>query len=346
MDPISSSIITTSYVVEFSQEDVGDDRIRLDLSLIGRIFWPVEPKPSLSVLHALARRWHIRPEDLQIFDVGHGLTQFVFPNLKDKERVFQTQPWAFKSSIINLMVWETLSQVVFDKLQFMPLVIQLKEILYPYSTAKFCAKLVEPLDTVISADLFSKYPNGHGTRFVKCTVQSTFFRALLGESRLWFQISNLSGFCLDMKTFLLFVLFMVCLATVTNTATMLMCFLLTEKNKETGCWLDHKATKSKLPIYRRLPHPNRSGNPRCPFLPFSILMSMFLRVHPQVQCRLRIHPLLLRLCSHSLRFLFVMVVLITYLLAFLFDVPSPLTCLPFLSSIEFPSLAVIFLTLS
>ncbi|CAN0871703.1 hypothetical protein LINGRAHAP2_LOCUS9919 [Linum grandiflorum] len=37
------------------------------------------------------------------------------------------------------------SQVVFDKLQFMSLVIQLKEIPYPYSMAKFCAKLVKPL---------------------------------------------------------------------------------------------------------------------------------------------------------------------------------------------------------
>ncbi|CAN0866738.1 hypothetical protein LINGRAHAP2_LOCUS9357, partial [Linum grandiflorum] len=103
MDPIPPSIITSSYVVQFSADDVGDDRIRFDLSLIGRIFWPLEPKPSLSVLHALARQWRIPPEDLQIFDVGHCLTQFVFPSLKDKERIFQTQPWAFKTAIINLM---------------------------------------------------------------------------------------------------------------------------------------------------------------------------------------------------------------------------------------------------
>ncbi|CAN1226185.1 hypothetical protein LINGRAPRIM_LOCUS1061, partial [Linum grandiflorum] len=120
-------------------------------------------KPSITVLHALARQWRIRPEELQIFDVGHGLTQFVFPTLRDKERVFQSQPWAFKSSIINLKEWETPSQVVFDNLQFMPIVIQLKEIPYPYNTAKFCAKLVQPLGTVISTDLFSKYPDGHGT---------------------------------------------------------------------------------------------------------------------------------------------------------------------------------------
>ncbi|CAN1237629.1 hypothetical protein LINGRAPRIM_LOCUS1926 [Linum grandiflorum] len=181
MDPIPSSIITTNYVVEFSQEDVGDDRVRLDLSLIRRIFWHVDPKPSLSVLHSLARQWRIRPEDLQIFDVGHGLTQFVFPILKDKERVFQTQPWAFKNSIINLMEWETPSHVVFDKLQFMPLVIQLKKIPFPYSTAKFCAKLVEPLGTVISADMFSKFPDGHGSRFVKCTVRINLLQSLAGR---------------------------------------------------------------------------------------------------------------------------------------------------------------------
>ncbi|CAN0905686.1 hypothetical protein LINGRAHAP2_LOCUS23814 [Linum grandiflorum] len=181
MDPIPPSIITSSYVVEFSQEDVGDNQIRFDLSLIGRIFWPIEPKPSISVLHALTRQWRIRPEDLQVFDVGHGLTQFVFPTMRDKERVFQSQPWAFKSSIINLKEWETPSQLVFDKLQFMPLVIQLKEIPYPYNTAKFCAKLVEPLGTVISADLFSKYPDGHGTRFVKCTVRINLLQSIAGR---------------------------------------------------------------------------------------------------------------------------------------------------------------------
>ncbi|CAN0863492.1 hypothetical protein LINGRAHAP2_LOCUS8707 [Linum grandiflorum] len=181
MDPIPPSIITTNYVVQFTSEDVGDDRIRLDLSLLGRIFWPLEPKQSLSVLHALARQWRIPPEDLQIFDVGHGLTQFVFPSLKDKERVFQTQPWAFKSAIINLMEWETPSPMAFDKLQFMPLVIQLKEIPFPYNTTKFCAKLVEPLGTVISADLFSKYPDGHGTRFVKCTVRVNLLQSIAGR---------------------------------------------------------------------------------------------------------------------------------------------------------------------
>ncbi|CAN0847730.1 hypothetical protein LINGRAHAP2_LOCUS5135 [Linum grandiflorum] len=181
MDPIPPSIITSSYVVQFSADDVGDDRIRFDLSLIGRIFWPLEPKPSLSVLHALARQWRIPPEDLQVFDVGHCLTQFVFPSLKDKERIFQTQPWAFKTAIINLMEWETPSQLVFDKLQYMPLVIQLKEIPYPYNTVKFCAKLVEPLGTVISADLFSKYPEGHGTRFVKCTVRINLLQSIAGR---------------------------------------------------------------------------------------------------------------------------------------------------------------------
>ncbi|CAN0847623.1 hypothetical protein LINGRAHAP2_LOCUS5074 [Linum grandiflorum] len=166
---------------QFSPEDVGDDRIRLDLSLIGRIFWPLEPKPSLLVLHALARQWRIPPEDLQIIDVGHCLTQFVFPTLKDKERIFQTQPWAFKTAIINLMEWETPSQMVFDKLQYMPLVIQLKEIPFPYSTTKFCAKLVEPLGTVISTDMFSKYPDGHGSRFVKCTVRINLLQSIAGR---------------------------------------------------------------------------------------------------------------------------------------------------------------------
>ncbi|CAN0899033.1 hypothetical protein LINGRAHAP2_LOCUS20036 [Linum grandiflorum] len=214
MDPIPSSIITTSYVVQFSPEDVGDDRIRLDLSLIGRIFWPVEPKHSLSVLHALACQWRIRPEDLQIFYVGHGLTQFVFPTLKDKERVFQTQPWAFKSSIINLMEWETPSQLVFDKLQFMPLVIQLKEIPHPYSTAKFCANWWSLLAQSSRPTCSPNIRMAMDFVLSNARSESIFYRALLGGSRLWFQVNNLSGFDLDMKIFQLFVLFVVCLATV------------------------------------------------------------------------------------------------------------------------------------
>ncbi|CAN0885695.1 hypothetical protein LINGRAHAP2_LOCUS15190 [Linum grandiflorum] len=175
---------------------------------------------------------------------------------------------------------------------------------------------------------------------------STSFKALLGESRLWFRTSQLSGFCFVTKTFLLFVLSVGCLATDTNIASMLLCYLLTEKSVETGCWLDQKATKSKLPTFRRLLPPSRSRNPRSLFLRSFILMSMFYRVHPQVQCSMSTLPLLLRLCSPSLRFLFVMVALAPYLLAFLFDVLSPLTCLPFLSSIQFPSLAEILLTMS
>ncbi|CAN0863172.1 hypothetical protein LINGRAHAP2_LOCUS8642 [Linum grandiflorum] len=181
MDPIPDAIITKPYVVEFTHEDVGDDRIRLELSLIGRIYWPVDPKPSLSVLHALARQWRILPEHLQIFDAGHGLTQFVFPTLKDKTRIFQNQTWAYKSAIINLIEWETPSQIVFDKLQFMPLVIQLKDLPYPYNTAKFGAKLLEPLGHLISYDLYSKYPEGHDNRFVKCTVCVNLLQSLAGR---------------------------------------------------------------------------------------------------------------------------------------------------------------------
>ncbi|CAN0847137.1 hypothetical protein LINGRAHAP2_LOCUS4812 [Linum grandiflorum] len=63
----------------------------------------------------------------------------------------------------------------------MPLVIQLKEIPFPYSTTKFCAKLVEPLGTVISTDLFSKFPDGHGSRFVKCTVRINLLQSIAGR---------------------------------------------------------------------------------------------------------------------------------------------------------------------
>ncbi|CAN0866882.1 hypothetical protein LINGRAHAP2_LOCUS9407 [Linum grandiflorum] len=89
---------------------------------------------------------------------------------------------------------------------------------------------------------------------------STSFKVLLDESRLLFRISQHSGCCFAMKTCLLFVLSVACLATDINIASMLLCFLLTVKIVANGCWLDQKATKSKLQTFRSLLPPNRSGS--------------------------------------------------------------------------------------
>ncbi|CAN0918761.1 hypothetical protein LINGRAHAP2_LOCUS31058, partial [Linum grandiflorum] len=162
-------------------------------SLIGRGFWPVDPKPSRLVLQALHLQWRIYPQALQVFDVAHGLIQIFFPTMKDKIRIFESQHWAYKSAIINLVEWDTPSQEVYNKLQFMPLTVQLMELPFLFNTAKFGSKLVQPLRTLIEADLFSKYPDNHSLHFVKCIVRINLLQSLqcrikavvLGQPPFW-----------------------------------------------------------------------------------------------------------------------------------------------------------------
>ncbi|CAN0870917.1 hypothetical protein LINGRAHAP2_LOCUS9686 [Linum grandiflorum] len=109
------------------------------------------------------------------------------------------------------MEWETPSHMVFDKLQFMPLVIQMKEIPYPYST--------------MVTDLASS-----NVRFA-----STCFRVLLVGFKQLFRISNRFGYCFAMRICQRFVSYAVCLAMVTSTALTLRFSHLTEKNVGIGC---------------------------------------------------------------------------------------------------------------
>ncbi|CAN0920498.1 hypothetical protein LINGRAHAP2_LOCUS32077 [Linum grandiflorum] len=105
--------------------------------------------------------------------------------MKDKERIFQNQPWAYKSAVINLSEWEAPSQMVFDKLQHMPFVIQLKDIPYPYNTTKFCSKLVEPLGHKIKAPNFSEAATSKQKRKSQKPVPyvfHTYVKASMGES--------------------------------------------------------------------------------------------------------------------------------------------------------------------
>ncbi|CAN0921551.1 hypothetical protein LINGRAHAP2_LOCUS32653 [Linum grandiflorum] len=118
------------------------------------------PKSLHHVLQAMARQWRISPTDLQLFDVGHGLLQFVFSTMEIKLRVYQTQPWAYKSAIMHLVPWEAPSQALFDRLQFMPLVVQLMDLPRQCNSVKFAIKLVRPLGDLIKADMYSTRPGG------------------------------------------------------------------------------------------------------------------------------------------------------------------------------------------
>ncbi|CAN0825470.1 hypothetical protein LINGRAHAP2_LOCUS410 [Linum grandiflorum] len=114
------------------------------------------PKALHHVLQAMARQWRISPSDLQIFDVGHGLLQFVFSTMEIKLRVYQSQPWAFKSAIMHLVPWEEPSQDLYDRLRFMPLVIQLMDLPRQCNSVKFAIKLVRPLGYKVKAVDYSE----------------------------------------------------------------------------------------------------------------------------------------------------------------------------------------------
>ncbi|CAN0904236.1 hypothetical protein LINGRAHAP2_LOCUS22970, partial [Linum grandiflorum] len=91
----------------------------------------------------------------EVFEVPHGLIQFVFPSEEEKVRIFQSQPWTFKSAIISLVPWELPTQDLFDRLQFQALTIQLKDLPSQYNNMAFGSKLVQPLGALVDAGLFS-----------------------------------------------------------------------------------------------------------------------------------------------------------------------------------------------
>ncbi|CAN0827144.1 hypothetical protein LINGRAHAP2_LOCUS902 [Linum grandiflorum] len=178
MDTLPPNVIPQGFMVAFPPEDanVAD----ADLSLIGRVFWPL-PKPIHNLQQAMARRWRISPQSLEVFEVPHGLIQFVFPTEEEKVRIFQSQPWAFKSAIISLVPWELPTQDLFDRLQFQALTIQLKDLPSQYNNMAFGSKLVQPLGALVDAGLFSTQPGGQGSRFVKCIIKIDLLKSIHGR---------------------------------------------------------------------------------------------------------------------------------------------------------------------
>ncbi|CAN1800236.1 hypothetical protein LINPERHAP1_LOCUS22454, partial [Linum perenne] len=64
-------------------------------------FWSV-PVPLQAVRATLDDVWKCRGE-LNIFEVGFGLYQFIFPSVHKRNWVLKTQPWSFQLSIMNMM---------------------------------------------------------------------------------------------------------------------------------------------------------------------------------------------------------------------------------------------------
>ncbi|CAN0925006.1 hypothetical protein LINGRAHAP2_LOCUS34512 [Linum grandiflorum] len=180
MDSLPPSISNKklSVVISVGKVQLGSSRSRF--TLLGRVFWPM-PKPLYAFHHDLARQWKIRPREVHVYEAGHGLIQFVF-NLEDvKEMVVKHQPWCYKHHILHLIPWETPSQPVFDRLQVMPLTVQLLEVPPHCLTTDFGKEIMAPVGEVLSSEIFSARPNGAGRLFLKVVVRMDLLASFPGK---------------------------------------------------------------------------------------------------------------------------------------------------------------------
>ncbi|CAN0905499.1 hypothetical protein LINGRAHAP2_LOCUS23710 [Linum grandiflorum] len=77
MDSLPSCISNKKLAVVISAGKVQSGHDRCRVSLLARVFWPL-PKPLYALHHDLARQWKVRPREVQVFEAGHGLIQFMF----------------------------------------------------------------------------------------------------------------------------------------------------------------------------------------------------------------------------------------------------------------------------
>ncbi|CAN0838813.1 hypothetical protein LINGRAHAP2_LOCUS2350 [Linum grandiflorum] len=154
MESLPSCISNAKLYVVISAGKIQSGQDRCRVSLLGRVFWPL-PKPLYALHHDLARQWKIRPREVQVFEVGHGLIQFLFTSEDVKNMVLKNQPWCYKNHILNLIPWETPSQPVVDRLQFMALTVQLLEVPQHCLTTEFGKEVMAPVGEVLSADMYT-----------------------------------------------------------------------------------------------------------------------------------------------------------------------------------------------
>ncbi|CAN0881157.1 hypothetical protein LINGRAHAP2_LOCUS14071 [Linum grandiflorum] len=119
--------------------------------------------------------------DLMVYEAGHRLLQFVFPSVETRANVYQKQPWCFKSHVLSLIPWETPSHDVYDRLQFMPITIQLTDLPPHCNTVGFSKTLLAPLGEVVTADIYTPRPHGQGRPFLKVIVKMDLLASFPGK---------------------------------------------------------------------------------------------------------------------------------------------------------------------
>ncbi|CAN1187607.1 hypothetical protein LINPERHAP2_LOCUS38813 [Linum perenne] len=123
-----------------------------DRSCLVRFFWD-HPVPLQAVRGTLDDVWKCRGE-LNIFEAGFGLYQFLFPSVPKRNWVLKTQPWSFQLSIMNMIRFVTPSENLFNQLQFMDIAVKLAGIPIDCRTLAFGHQMLEKIGEVKKINLF------------------------------------------------------------------------------------------------------------------------------------------------------------------------------------------------
>ncbi|CAN0862118.1 hypothetical protein LINGRAHAP2_LOCUS8387, partial [Linum grandiflorum] len=137
--------------VHFDATDLQDARKRARPSLLRRIFWD-EPEDLRLVEQALNTVCNIT--SLQVFDVGFGLYQFVFPTVSKRDFVLKFQPWSFRRDIIHFTAVLTPSADLFESLSMMNIWVKVEGLHLECRTTTMERRLLAPLGELIYIGYF------------------------------------------------------------------------------------------------------------------------------------------------------------------------------------------------
>ncbi|CAL1361462.1 unnamed protein product [Linum trigynum] len=126
--------------VQFDDADVAVGALRLDQTLIGRLYGPLPPLPTLRSI--IGRVWKC---DVSVAMVEWDLLQFVFSDSATADRIVRTPSWIFEKFIIHVRRWATPTAELAAGLARVPLVAQFWGIPYACCT--------EELDSLLGASL-------------------------------------------------------------------------------------------------------------------------------------------------------------------------------------------------
>ncbi|CAN1321116.1 hypothetical protein LINPERPRIM_LOCUS31933 [Linum perenne] len=139
-------------VVDVNNEVLQEANEWADRSCLVRFFWD-HPVPLQAVRGTLDDVWKCRGE-LNIFEAGFGLYQFLFPSVPKRNWVLKTQPWSFQLSIMNMIRFVTPSENLFNQLQFMDIAVKLAGIPIDCRTLAFGHQMLEKIGEVKKINLF------------------------------------------------------------------------------------------------------------------------------------------------------------------------------------------------